>query len=142
MIQALDKPLFRTWILILLTGLPRFGLAEEPKTYSLNKCLQIGLRNNLELEIQKLEVKKAKENFKASKAVYDPQLGFVVNYEDSELPSQSSFLQGRSKTFLGLGTLSRTFSSGTAIAPAAAISCTASLPGGPLSASESGTCHA
>ncbi|NKB25355.1 MAG: hypothetical protein GKR87_13455 [Kiritimatiellae bacterium] len=87
--------------------------AETTTAYTLSDCLRIGLENNLQLKQLKQNVWIAKENIDQASAVYDPGLAFSVNYEDSELPSRRTPIEGSSKSWITEGRLTRIFSKGT-----------------------------
>ena len=84
-------------------------------TYTLEECLQIGLGRDLELINRGYDVELAHERMVEQQGVYDPRLSLTTIYEDSELPSRRTPIEGASTTLSAEARLAKVLGTGTVV---------------------------
>jgi len=105
----------RLYVSIVLAALTAVGDAAEDRTLTLADCVRLGLERNPNLKRLALDVALAEENIVQSEAVYDARLSIGGVYEDTELPSSRTPIEGSSRSLLIDGVIERALPKGTTI---------------------------
>ncbi len=89
------------------------GLSWSAQT-SLNDLIVLGLRANTQLQIEQLEVEKAKQEIVIEESVFDPHAFSIVGYEQRKSPFVSDSFSGRISTreYQGTVGLRKNFTTG------------------------------
>jgi len=90
--------------------------AQAETVLSLEDCVRMGVKENLTLQMQRLQLASASADVQAVSGVYDPRLNLNGTYMDSELPPGSFPAQGGMERGQALASLGREFSTGTRLA--------------------------
>src|SRR5690242_18005753 len=76
---------------------PRTGVGIVQRKLSLDDAIQLALKNNLEIEIEKTNVDTAKEQVTGARGFFDPAFRWVPLLQDNNTPT-GSVLQGAGGT--------------------------------------------
>ena len=84
-------------VLLLLVAGPVLAQSQEPREVTLQEAIELALEKNLDIEIEKYNPQIVHEQQTFEESRFEPLLGSLFNYRDSQFPT-SSALQGASIT--------------------------------------------
>ena len=85
------------------------SVSAETRELSLKDCIQLALKNNLGLEISRINPLLARQSLELSRMAYDPSIRFSTDAASSSSPSG---VDDQNRAFIGTETTSQTYSSG------------------------------
>jgi outer membrane protein len=104
-----SSPAFAAIVAVFLAIVPFGNAATNEVTLSLSDCVELALRNNLSLEISRINPELAGQNLSLAKTAYDPSLRFSSDLTTSSTPGG---VDDQNRAFVGTETTSEAYSAG------------------------------
>lgn len=76
---------------------PRVGVGDETRRLSLEEALQLALKNNLEIELERENVKNAQQIFRAAQGIFDTVLVYQPSIASINTPTASTLVAASGK---------------------------------------------
>lgn len=104
---------YRILSFMMLTALAAAGASGE--ALDLDRCIELGLANNLTLRNAKLKESAARETAAGARGMYDPFLSLDAGYVNSGITEAGSFISGNAEITEASAEIGKVMSSGTRV---------------------------